>query len=225
MSAGVTGRSYCGFRGSSQPFSRSAARISACSPRRRQCPDSTLTAAHTHTLSVYTRASVVSKLMHPSGQVKADLCAPDDGAIAAAEAPKAKRACLDEEPTCPICFEIIPRRALVVACPECFFGVTCIGECTDTLQCPPGTATRNSDGNLRLCCLCRTPFNMSDNMHRSGMLLSMLSPICPHVKYPSPSFQSSTQALLGSLKCNLPRVFVSVPAIKLPFAKARSLLW
>jgi hypothetical protein len=26
-------------------------------------------------------------------------------------------------------------------------------------------------------------------------------------------------------KCNLPRVIVSVPAIKLPFAKARSLLW
>ena len=42
---GVPGRSYCAFRGSSQPFSRSAARISACSPRRRQCPDSTVTGA------------------------------------------------------------------------------------------------------------------------------------------------------------------------------------
>ena len=45
FSAEVLRKSYCEFRGSSQPFSRSAARISACSPRHRQCPDSTLTGA------------------------------------------------------------------------------------------------------------------------------------------------------------------------------------
>ena len=44
-SAGVPHYSYCGFQGSSQPFSRSAARISACSPHHRQCPDSTVTGA------------------------------------------------------------------------------------------------------------------------------------------------------------------------------------
>ena len=42
---GVPGTPHREFRGSSQPFSRSAARISACSPRHRQCPDSTVTGA------------------------------------------------------------------------------------------------------------------------------------------------------------------------------------